>query len=189
MTSPRCLSSRNDERARRAPNESSQRQRCRKAGLSAAHGGTRFPDFRDVSRVNQKEKAGSLSRASARLPAQRLTGHDNVFSAKNRSYVRRLGRSSGFRIQLLSAPSHGRSRAERPPSALPASCTQWFSQISSPVTAAGPQRIRTVFPILLPSHKLRETPRSLSSGDPQATFRRHHGITRRPDFNCDGDIT
>ena len=39
-------------------------------------------------------------------------------------------------------------------------------QRSSPITAAGPQRICTVFPILLPDTKSRETPRSCGkSGD------------------------
>src|SRR5262249_8486813 len=116
-----------------------------------------------------------------RLPAQRLTCHDNVFSTKNRSYVRRLGRSSGFRIQLLTAPSRGRLCRAGPVSH-PSSCEQWLSQRSSPVTAAGPRRIHTVFPILLPGNKSSETPRSLSAGSRSAPCERPHPNT--PDRDC-----
>lgn len=49
---------------------------------------------------------------------------DNKFSA----------RSSGFRIVLLPAPSHLLIK-------------QWSSRVSFPVTAAGPRRFRTVFPL------------------------------------------
>ncbi len=55
---------------------------------------------------------------------------------------RRLGRSSDFRRYPPPAPSQG-------PSTLVA-----FLQASFPVTAAGPQRICTVFPILQISHTL-----------------------------------
>ena len=51
------------------------------------------------------------------------------------------------------------------------SCPQWLSQNSSPVTAAGPRRIHTVFPILLPGAKPEETPRSLPESG-QAEFER-----------------
>jgi hypothetical protein len=37
---------------------------------------------------------------------------------------------------------------------------QWYLRLSSPVTAAGPRRIRTVFPILRPGHKPETTPMS-----------------------------
>ena len=45
------------------------------------------------------------------------------------------GRSSGFRINLLFAPSHL------------IYTKQWYLQISSPITAAGPLPIHTGFPI------------------------------------------
>ncbi len=47
-----------------------------------------------------------------------------------------MGRSSGSRINLQATPSHGFQ------------CPQWPMWRSSPVTAAGPQRICTVFPLL-----------------------------------------
>lgn len=47
--------------------------------------------------------------------------------------LRRLGRSSGSRIHLLAASSHPQR-------------TVTCARRSSPVTAAGPRRIRTVFP-------------------------------------------
>jgi hypothetical protein len=47
-----------------------------------------------------------------------------------------MGRSSGFRINLQATPSHGFQ------------WPQWPMWRSSPVTAAGPQRICTVFPLL-----------------------------------------
>jgi len=47
------------------------------------------------------------------------------------------GRSSGFRIALLAAPSHRLAQ-------------QWLVQLSSPVTAAGPRRTFTGFPTAYP---------------------------------------
>ena len=45
--------------------------------------------------------------------------------------------------------------------------SQWIQRQSSPVTAAGPQRIYTVFPILLTRQRAVETPRSFATaGDP-----------------------
>jgi len=47
------------------------------------------------------------------------------------------GRSSGFRIIQVTRPSHSTASA----------VSQWqLSSISSPITAAGPRRICTVFP-------------------------------------------
>jgi len=56
-------------------------------------------------------------------------------SREDRLMVARLGRSPGFRIVLLPAPSR------------PAACwASGFTRVSSPVTVTGSRRIRTAFP-------------------------------------------
>jgi hypothetical protein len=57
-----------------------------------------------------------------------------------------MGRSSGFRIKLPAAPS----RDVEPTTFVGVYLAVVKLRLSSPVTAAGPQRIRTVFPILPP---------------------------------------
>lgn len=56
-----------------------------------------------------------------------------------------MGRSSGSRIILLAAPSHLPIKLITDPEPVEG---QWHvRRFSSPVTAAGPRRIRTVFPL------------------------------------------
>ncbi len=126
-----------------------------------------------ASRRSTMTENGRLAAADChRRGLHRRTGHRRrtVSSSRDSRQTRRSGRSSGFRFVLLAAPSHGILRSGL-----------W--QRSSPVTAAGPQRIYTVFPILLPDHKSRQTPVSVRHriNRPRDVKRRDRTPDRSPD--------
>lgn len=100
------------------------------------------------------------------------------FPRKTHSQNGRLGRSSGSRIKRAPAPSRVSTACNRSWSHSGKRDTVVFAG-SSPVTAAGPQRNCTVFPILLP--------RRQAERDTQVFARRQHAVaderphrTKRP---------
>ena len=123
---------------------------------TTAFGQTAIADERGIA---NSEEARTTVRPPLENPASS--------SSKDRQSKRHSGRSSGFRIVLLTAPSHVEVN-------LTDECLRrsGLLQRSSPVTAAGPRRILTVFPILPPSNK--------PGGHPS---RESHPIGRKPDVN------
>jgi hypothetical protein len=153
MTSPRCLAAvrmcwSGGPNGRRDSQVAKRRIRslpvARRSTAPARHRAqAEKADRRTVEKGSPRGSAPDRARGGARRLRLR--------SSKDPNAKRRMGRSSGFRIGLLTAPS-------RPATSRPVSRshrTVVTLQRSSPVTAAGPQRNCTVFPILRPRRRVR----------------------------------
>ena len=104
------------------------------------HGPAKTHGLADSITIVQKKfhrnEEGSSEKEGKKNPQSCGEGEISYYPSplkSRRDYEDRSVRFSGFRIDLLPAPSHE-------------IIVQWLVQVSSPVTAAGPRRICTVFP-------------------------------------------
>jgi len=116
--------------------------------LKTAGNSTDHHEESETAQQVRSHSAQSIYTMEVREPTKGTLGNSSaaatsLFPRKTCLQNRHLGRSSGFRIALITAPSHDISRSG-------------LLQRSSPVTAAGPQRTCTVFPILSPKQQASE---------------------------------
>ena len=136
MRSPQC------DRANGSPREEKSPTRQCDRAQRANHSGGEVTSRNNGRRIDTTKTVTGAAYVRRSAKAMRATS----FPRKSRPQNRRLGRSSGFRIVLLAAPSRVADGGESSPQS---EFTVVETQRSFPVTAAGPQRNCTVFPILL----------------------------------------